>query len=319
VNSPASQEKSRRTETPVRVTDATPRDFDFVRTAFSHGWYALPPFSSDTKASILSRILRLNNGRVVSCMLSAGKNTLHIAITANRRPSQSETKEIIAQVRSCLRLDEDFRSFHAEARKRREYAWMASAGAGRMLRAPTVFEDVVKMMCTTNCSWALTTIMVTNIVNAFGEEMSGVGRAFPTPETMAASTERFLRKEIKTGYRSPFVLEFAERVASGKLNPESWRNSPLTTDELFKAMLDVKGIGPYAAGNIMKLVGRYDYLGLDSWVRARYYALHRKGRTVKDATIERHYAPYGSWRGLIFWLEMTRDWHDDKFPSLLQG
>jgi hypothetical protein len=34
---------------------------------------------------------------------------------------------------------------------------------------------------------------------------------------------------------------------------------------------------------------------------------------VKDSTIERHYAPYGKWRGLFFWLEMTRYWHDEKF------
>ena len=77
-------------------------------------------------------------------------------------------------------------------------------------------------------------------------------------------------------------------------------------------MRSVKGIGPYAAGNIMKLVGRYDYLGLDSWVRSQYYALHHKGRTVKDSTIERHYAGSGRWRGLFFWLEMTRHWHDEK-------
>jgi 3-methyladenine DNA glycosylase/8-oxoguanine DNA glycosylase len=319
VNAPVSRKKSRRTGILTRVQVATPRDFNFVRTAFSHGWYALPPFSSNTTASTLSRILRLKNGKVVACTLSAAKSRLYIAITADRKPSQSDTKEIIDRVRTCLRLDEDFRGFHAEARKHRHYAWMANAGAGRMLRAPTVFEDVVKMMCTTNCSWALTTIMVTNIVNAFGEEMPSVGRTFPTPETMAASTERFLRKEIKAGYRSPFLLEFAGRVASGKLDPESWRSSPLSTDELFKAMLSVKGMGPYAAGNIMKLVGRYDYLGLDSWVRAKYYELHRNGRKVKDATIERHYAPYGQWRGLIFWLEMTRDWHDDKFPTILQG
>jgi 3-methyladenine DNA glycosylase/8-oxoguanine DNA glycosylase len=159
--------------------------------------------------------------------------------------------------------------------------------------------------------------MVTNIVNLFGEELSGQGRAFPTPDALAASSERVIRKEVKAGYRSPFLLEFAERVAAGKLDPESWRTSPLSTGELFKAMREVKGIGPYAAGNIMKLVGRYDYLGLDSWVRAKYYELHRGGRTVKDATIERQYAPYGQWRGLFFWLEMTRDWHDDKFPKIL--
>jgi hypothetical protein len=66
----------------------------------------------------------------------------------------------------------------------------------------------------------------------------------------------------------------------------------------------------------MRLVGRYDYLGLDSWVRSKYYELHHNGRKVKDSTIERHYVQYGKWRGLFFWLEMTRYWHDDKFYAV---
>jgi 3-methyladenine DNA glycosylase/8-oxoguanine DNA glycosylase len=80
-------------------------------------------------------------------------------------------------------------------------------------------------------------------------------------------------------------------------------------------MLEVRGIGPYAAGNIMKLVGRYDYLGLDSWVRQQFFKLHKNGREVQDSTIEKHYAQYGKWRGLFFWFEMTRYWHDSKFTK----
>ena len=100
----------------------------------------------------------------------------------------------------------------------------------------------------------------------------------PTPEAIASSSEHILRKEIKAGYRSPYLLELAKRVASGKLDLEAWRSSPLTTKELFEEMRGVKGVGPYAAGNIMRLVGRYDYLGLDSWVRSKYYELHRNGQ-----------------------------------------
>jgi N-glycosylase/DNA lyase len=227
-----------------------------------------------------------------------------------------QRKDVIAQLRTCLRLDEDFSDFHRTARQHPEFRWIARAGAGRLLRAPTVFEDVVKMICTTNCTWALTTMMVTNLVTMFGRRLNGSMFSFPEPEALASASEQTLRKNVKAGYRTPYLLELAERVASGKLHLESWRTSPLSTDTLFNQMRGVKGIGPYAAGNIMKLVGRYDYLGLDSWVRSTYYELHRNGRRVKDSTIERHYAPYGTWRGLFFWLEMTRQWHTDKFPPV---
>jgi len=73
----------------------------------------------------------------------------------------------------------------------------------------------------------------------------------------------------------------------------------------------VKGLGPYAAGNLLRLLGRCDYLALDTWVRQQFFKIHRKGRRVQDTAIERHYKKFGVWKGLFFWLEMTKEWHDE--------
>jgi N-glycosylase/DNA lyase len=297
----------------TKITISIPSNFNFWRTAYSHGWCDLPPFAYDATRKELARVLLLNDGNIAFAQLKGKRKSITVAVQSLQHLSPEQRKNIVAQLKNCLRLNEDFSEFHRTARKLRRFKWIAASGSGRMLRTPTVFEDVVKMICTTNCTWALTKLMVTNLVEHFGEKFDGTLPAFPTPEAVAASSEKFLRKEIKAGYRSPYLVELAERVASGKLDLESWRTSHLTTDELFKQMLEVKGVGPYAAGNLLKLVGHYDYLGLDSWVRAQYYKLHRKGRTVKDSTIERHYESYGKWRGLFFWLEMTRYWHDEKF------
>ncbi len=298
-----------------QCTLQTPSGFDFWRTATSHGWYALKPFSWDPAKRELHRILRISDSKAVHASLCATTGRLQITAQSLQPLSSFETKEIKEQIGSCLRLNEDFRGFHEEARRRPEYRWIAKVGAGRMLRAPTLFEDMVKMICTTNCTWALTTLMTSNLVEALGLHYRPSMQTFPTPEAIAGCTERFLRSAIKTGYRSPYILSFAERVATGKLEIETCRSSPIPTQELLKRDQSVKGVGPYAAANILKLIGRYDYLGLDSWVRAKYYALHRNGRRVKDATIEKHYAGYGRWRGLFFWLEMTRHWHTGKFPA----
>jgi 3-methyladenine DNA glycosylase/8-oxoguanine DNA glycosylase len=174
-----------------------------------------------------------------------------------------------------------------------------------------VFEDAVKMLLTTNCTWRLTTIMVTNLVRAVGEQFDETHWTFPSPEAVASLTERTLRAKIKTGYRSPFLLQMARDVAQGKIDMESWRDSSLPTVELYEAIRKVKGLGPYAAGNLLRLLGRCDYLALDSWVRQQFYKIHRKGRKIKDVAIERHYEKFGMWRGLFFWLEMTREWHDE--------
>jgi N-glycosylase/DNA lyase len=290
-----------------------PRGFNFWRTIFSHGWCALPPFSHDAAGRTLSRVFTLAGGELAAVSLHGSSRGVHVDFDGAGPPSARAIEDLRAQIRTCLRLEEDFSGFYREARRHPRYRWIPGAGAGRMLRAPTMFEDAVKMICTTNCTWELTTLMVRNLVKCAGEQFDAGRSAFPSPGAIAGLTEKFLRKEVKSGYRSPYLLEFAEKAACGRVNPESWRTSPLSTPDLFKEMRAVKGIGPYAAGNLLKLVGRYDELGLDSWVRSRYYELRRGGRRVKDATIARDYAQYGRWRGLFLWLEMTRDWHKDKF------
>jgi 3-methyladenine DNA glycosylase/8-oxoguanine DNA glycosylase len=217
-------------------------------------------------------------------------------------------------VRQCLRIDEDFTELFREARKHKQYRWIPRMRVGRLLRAPTVFEDVVKMICTTNCSWALTENMVGNLTTKLGTSLGDSIYSFPTPKVLSGVKESFLRKEIKLGYRSPYILELAQRIAGGKLDLESWRTSSLPTEELYEQALTVKGMGAYAAGNILRLLGRYDYLALDSWVRKKFSEIHHNGRTVSDRTIERHYKPFGKWKGLFFWLEMTEYWYKEKFP-----
>ena len=69
------------------------------------------------------------------------------------------------------------------------------------------------------------------------------------------------------------------------------------------------GIGPYAADNLLRLLGHYRYLGLDSWCRGKLKKLYPRIRDV-DAFAHRRYQPFGAFAGLAMWLDLTRDWHD---------
>jgi 3-methyladenine DNA glycosylase/8-oxoguanine DNA glycosylase len=297
----------------LRVTITAPPDFNFWRTAYSHGWCDLLPFSFDTEHRTLSRTIVLGDGTLAFCTVSGGRRSVRVDIHPSSSYTPAQRSEISRQIRTCLRMDEPFAEFHATAKRLPHYRWIARARAGRMLRAPTLFEDIVKMICTTNCTWTLTRQMVSRLVHELGPSMSNGLHAFPDAPAIAASSERFLRSRCSLGYRAPYVLALARSIASGQRDIEQLRSSPLPSDDLYNSLRSLKGVGPYAAGNILRLLGRYDYLGLDSWTRAQYAALHHQGRRVKDSTIERAYAAYGSWRGLFFWLEMTRDWHSDKF------
>ncbi len=302
--------------TTTRLSLNTAAGFNFRRTVFSHGWCSLPPFSHDPERGTLGRTLALRSGRIVRCMIEDGTARVYCRVSSAGSLDAADRSDITAQMTTCLRLDEDLTLFYRHASKFPEYRWIARAGAGRILRAPTVFEDAVKTLCTTNCTWALTTLMVGNLVQVAGRASPDGCVTFPTPDAVAALTEKELRQSCTTGYRAPYLLEFATHVAAGNVNVEAWRTFGGSTEALEQEIRQVKGMGPYAAGNLLRLLGRHDSLALDSWVRGRFFQLHKRGRKVKDAVIERHYEQYGSWRGLLFWLEMTRDWHDKKFPAL---
>ncbi len=188
-----------------------------------------------------------------------------------------------------------------------------------MIQSPTVFEDVVKTICTTNCTWSATERMVGTLVAHLGEPAAGArkdgayGRAFPSPEAMAEADEAFYRDDVRAGYRGAYLRSLAASVVEGSVDLEELGRVPpedLPDEELAARLLALPGVGPYAAAHIMMMLGRYSRLVLDSWTRPKYARLNG-GRPVKDATIERRFRRYGPYAGLAFWLHLTRDWVED--------
>ncbi len=232
--------------------------------------------------------------------------------------SAATVDRLAAIVRHVLRLDADLSPFYEMAAEDPDLSW-AITGAGRMVQSPTVFEDVVKTVCTTNCTWSATRRMVDALVEHLGEPAPGAaavgpfGRAFPTPERMAEAGEDFYRDVARAGYRGAYLIGLARSVAEGELDLE--RISSATPDELSDAemeqqLLALPGVGPYAAAHVMMTVGRYHRLILDSWTRPTY-AKKTGRRAVTDAAIERRFRRYGPFAGLAFWLFLTRDWVDE--------
>lgn len=294
---------------------AIPRDFHFAHTVFSHGWCALSPFHVQKRPLAIGRPLRLRNSIVVVNAVSAsGGRAMDVTARSARTLGRAAERECAARVRSMFQLDLDLAPLYRRLRPDPAYAWMARARAGRMLRGDTFFEDVVKMILTTNCSWAFTTLMTRRLVDAFGETGPDGSPSFPTPDAIAGSSERVLRERISLGYRAPSILELARRCAAGSFDIEQFRVSSAPARELYDGLLSIRGVGPYAAGNLLKLLGRFDYLGLDSWCRAQYSRLHADGGAVSDDDIRSRYAAFEEWQGLVMWLDLTREWYRSPVP-----
>jgi 3-methyladenine DNA glycosylase/8-oxoguanine DNA glycosylase len=276
---------------------------DLWRTLSSHGVADLPPNAIDEDARTLETTLPLPRGGARTIRIRSGKPGRAVVEGDNVAARDAAVLEETA--RHMLRLDADLSDFYEAAREDPDLAW-ACSGAGRMLRSPTVFEDVVKTICTTNCAWSATVRMATALVSELGVEAPDGRRAFPSPEAMAQATERFYKDVVRAGYRGPYLRGIAGDVAEGRLDLDALNDPELPDDEVADRLLALPGCGPYATAHMMMLLGRNSRLILDSWTRPKYARLN--GRKASDKTIERRFRRYREHAGLAFWLTLTRDW-----------
>ena len=256
----------------------------------SHGWYDLPPFSYDREKAVLataSAVFSASGGELVA------ESSLFDAVALTK------------MARRVFSLDLDLSAFAASLEGEPDLARALARGGGRMLRAPSVFEDAVKVLLTTNCTWAATRLMVIRLI-----DLHGTG-AFPEPEDVARFSRRQLRDRVRCGYRAEALARFARRVASGKLDLSRWEDLRIPAGEVRQLILLEHGFGPYAAEGLLRILGRHDFLAIDSWIRQQYRRLHPGPKKSTDGSIARRYARYGAFKGLALWLDMTRHWHED--------
>jgi len=295
----------------MRARLDTPRDFSFQRTVDSHGWCDLAPFATAVDRSSVATVVALRGGGARRIVLSDDRG---VVLESSGAVDPATRRELIAAGRRVLALDVDVSEFHATVRRDPRYRWIAQTRTGRLLRAPTAFEDVVKLVLTTNCSWAFTKKMTVALVTRYGESTADGGRSFPTPERLARVGEAEFRGAIRAGYRSPYLAALSHAVVRGDADPASWDTDPREAAVLRKEIVKLPGVGPYVAENLLKFLGKPDGLALDSAIRAKYREMHHGGRTIKDRTITRRMAPLGRWAGLALWFELWRDWQAEALP-----
>jgi N-glycosylase/DNA lyase len=285
-------------ELPLRGAGGEP--ISFARTVHSHGCARLPPACLEPDPLVYKRRFRAA-GRVVDVAMRERRGRL-IVETASA-PAARTAASIEASIVRMFRLDSDLSPFYARIADDDELSW-AALGAGRMLASPTVFEDVVKTICTTNCTWS-STVRMTAALSELG------GGAFPQAAQLAETPDAWYRNVAKMGYRGGYVRELARAVASAELDLDVLLDPRRFEDAVVEqTLLALPGVGPYGAAHVMQLLGRHRQLVLDSWTRPKYRRLAGK-KQAKDSTIRRAFARYGDYAGLAFWLYLTRDWLDE--------
>ncbi|MGA2658496.1 MAG: DNA glycosylase [Verrucomicrobiota bacterium] len=122
-------------------------------------------------------------------------------------------------------------------------------------------------------------------------------RTFPSPARLALAGETELRA-CKMGFRAPYLLAAAQKVAAGELDlarlgargPESARAQ----------LMQLPGVGPKIADCVLLFAyGFQDAFPLDVWVLRALRQLYFPGRRIKLARLRRfaatHFGPYAGY------------------------
>lgn len=169
---------------------------------------------------------------------------------------------------------------------------------------PTVWEDLAKTLLTTNTTWNITIQMCHRLVKV--GDSSGGEYAFPDPEKIAKMNISEINEKIRAGYRGAYLHSLAKTIANGSVDVESWRHPNLGSQDIYRKIKSLKGFGDYAAGSMLKLLGRFDKLGIDSSCREVYRVQINNGIKPLDSEIVEYYSQFGEWSGLAMWMDVMK-------------
>ena len=304
----------------------TPEDFSLSQTICSYGYFCLAPNrwvpsgdSSRNDEGYLVRPLTFHantSNTTQTATVAIGQdpqtNTVLVGIKlGSKRPNKDELTMILpqltAQIDRMLRLDMNLQAFHEvypEAKNRR---------FGRLYRSPTLFEDVCKTITNCNMQWGGTVDMNAKLCKYVGKH-----GAFPTPLEMYNAGADFLKEHCRVGYRSNYLWNLAREIVEENLDLETdlgtTPNGSFTFErkEVQARLLKLKGIGPFAANNILQLMGYFDSHPYDtetvrlwkedfgapkSWTKKEIFP---KAKT--------HYAPYAPFEFTAYWYDLWKNY-----------
>src|SRR5436190_10988731 len=133
-------------------TLSVPRNFSLDAVVASHGWYQLAPFRFDGATRTLASCLRLPGDRAVPIRIAGGGSSRLTIASAARLPARDRAF-VDERIGRMLHLDAPLDAFHTVCRSAAHLRWIPKLGLGRLLRGQDLWEDALKTLLTTNCTW----------------------------------------------------------------------------------------------------------------------------------------------------------------------
>ena len=154
----------------------SPDHYSYRSTIQSHGWIQLAPFEWNRDTDELRYAYRLPGGALCRVHITPQETHLEIAIDSD---DGLDAAQVENDLRWMLRVDDDLSEFYELCRREARLQHVPQEKGGRLIRSVSIWEDVVKVITTTNTAWSGTRRMCQNLVEQWGDG------AFPAAEVLA--------------------------------------------------------------------------------------------------------------------------------------
>lgn len=256
----------------------------------------------------------------------------------------TDASEALAR-RECgvsLGLDARLDEFHELCRAHPLLHVIPKLGAGRLLRNPSMTENILKAICGTNVNWDQAVKMINRLAQ-LGPLFPHFRNltAWPTCREILKAGESYVRGVARLGYRTEAILKLCHESVTREAELDGREGSRRRTRSkargglgasegtepapglealdalarteptpaLRKRLLGIRGVGPATAGFLLSILGHHDHLSIDSATLAHVTRLHLSGRKKATAKqVESIYEPYGKWKNLVYWFENWIHW-----------
>ena len=170
--------------------------------------------------------------------------------------------------RRYLGLDTDYTKIKSDLLARTNSSALREAieyGGGIRILHQEPWETLCSFIISQNNNIPRIKKIIRTLCASLGENIDEEYFAFPSPEVMRDAGVAHIFS-LKTGFRAKYIIDAAEKVASGELKLDEV--SAATTEEAERMLCSVKGVGKKVANCAMLFShAKYDAFPVDVWVR----------------------------------------------------
>ena len=177
--------------------------------------------------------------------------------------NNSTTEDFNTIWRNYFDLDRDYAKIIAEVSSDATVAKAAAYCSGIRLLNQEPWEALCSFIISQNNNIPRIKGIVERLCENFGEKIDG-GYTFPSAETIAALTVEDLAV-IRSGFRAKYILDAAQKVASGEIDLYSLMN--IDYDAARLKVMTIKGVGPKVADCVLLYgLGHKNAFPRDVWI-----------------------------------------------------